>query len=157
MPDCPPAQQQVDGGSTGAPADAPVAAPPVGAASTTANAATDQNTAVADAPRVAIDTPQLTGSISLIGGRIDDLSLKSYNETLDPSSGLVRLLSPTGTDGAYYALHGWAAGAGVDPGAVPDAFTEWRQSGGDTLSPGAPVTLGWDNGAGPASPHDLGR
>ncbi len=143
----PPVQQQAEEGAL---ADIPAAAPPAGAASPTGDAAPDRDTDidVTDAPRVAIDTPQLTGTISLVGGRIDDLSLKSYNETLDPSSGLVRLLSPTGTDGAYYALHGWAPGTGVDPGAVPDAFTEWRQTGGDTLSPGAPITLGWDNGAG---------
>ena len=39
--------------------------------------------AVADAPRIKIDTPALTGSISLAGGRFYDLSLKNYKETLN--------------------------------------------------------------------------
>src|SRR5689334_209001 len=42
--------------------------------------------ALALSPRVAIDTPSLTGSISLKGGRIDDVSLKNYRETIDPKS-----------------------------------------------------------------------
>ncbi len=33
-------------------------------------------------PRVAIQTPALSGSISLAGGRIDDLVLTHYRETL---------------------------------------------------------------------------
>ena len=31
--------------------------------------------ALSDAPRITIDTPRLEGSISLVGGRIDDLKL----------------------------------------------------------------------------------
>ncbi len=41
-------------------------------------------TAVADAPRVAIETDRLVGSISLAGGRIDDLSLKDYQVSIEP-------------------------------------------------------------------------
>jgi YidC/Oxa1 family membrane protein insertase len=33
-----------------------------------------------DAPRIVIDTKELSGSISLQGGRIDDLALKSYQD-----------------------------------------------------------------------------
>ena len=49
--------------------------------------------AVATAPRLTIDTPRLSGSISMVGGRIDDLVLKDekYRETLDPASPQVRL------------------------------------------------------------------
>ncbi|NCO23035.1 MAG: membrane protein insertase YidC, partial [Rhodobacterales bacterium] len=43
-------------------------------------AATEAAAAVPEAPRLTIDTPELQGSISLLGGRIDDLSLKSYRE-----------------------------------------------------------------------------
>ncbi len=52
--------------------------------------------ALAQSPRVAIDTPALKGSIALKGGRIDDLTLKDYRETVDPSSPNVVLLSPAG-------------------------------------------------------------
>ena len=37
--------------------------------------------ALAASPRIAIDTQALKGSISLKGGRIDDLTLKDYRET----------------------------------------------------------------------------
>src|SRR5688572_29097384 len=35
------------------------------------------------AARLDIDTERLAGSVSLSGGRLDDLSLKNYRETLD--------------------------------------------------------------------------
>jgi len=103
---------------------------------------------IANAPRVSIDSPSLTGSLSLTGGRIDDLSLKNYRETLDDDAELVRLLSPIGTDDPYYALHGWVAAVGATAEQVPGASTEWQIESGETLSPGSDVTLVWDNGAG---------
>ena len=48
------------------------------------------------APRVAIRTPRLVGSLNLRGGRIDDLVLPTYRETIDKRSPPVRLLSPEG-------------------------------------------------------------
>lgn len=104
--------------------------------------------AVASAPRLTIDTPQLSGTISMVGGRIDDLSLKGYHETLDDSSPEVSLLSPVGQSHAYYALYGWAPGTGLDFDQVPGADTPWSLESGDTLTPDTPVTLVWDNGNG---------
>ena len=101
-----------------------------------------------ESPRIKIDTPLLEGSISMLGGRIDDLSLKTYRETIDPASPLVRLLSPVGKDNAYYAVYGWVPAGELGFDAVPDANTEWQIASGDTLSPGKPVSLSWDNGAG---------
>ena len=46
------------------------------------------------APRVQIDTPRVTGSISLRGGRFDDLKLKDYLTTLDPDAEMVTVLRP---------------------------------------------------------------
>ncbi|HMQ58750.1 MAG TPA: membrane protein insertase YidC, partial [Rhizobiaceae bacterium] len=46
--------------------------------------------------RVVIDTPKLSGSVNLKGGRIDDLRLKDYHETVDKTSPLIELLSPSG-------------------------------------------------------------
>ncbi|MEX1234717.1 MAG: membrane protein insertase YidC [Roseovarius sp.] len=102
----------------------------------------------ADAPRVTIDTPSLEGSISLQGGRIDELSLKNYRETIEPDSPIVNLLSPIGSNQPYYALFGWAPGSGLDPELVPGANTIWQVENGATLTPDSPVTLTWDNGAG---------
>ena len=79
----------------------------------------------ADAPRIAIETQRVVGSISLLGGRIDQLALKDYRETLEPEADIVRLLSPIGQPNAYYALYGWAPGAGLTPENVPGANTLW--------------------------------
>jgi YidC/Oxa1 family membrane protein insertase len=104
--------------------------------------------AVPETPRLTIDTPKLSGSLSLRGGRIDDLSLKTYREELPAGSPIVRLLSPVGQDLSYYSIFGWLPGTGLDVGDVPDANTAWTADAGATLVPGQPVTLRWDNGKG---------
>ena len=94
-------------------------------------------------PRVKIDTPMLLGSINLVGARIDDLRLVKQRETIAPNSAPVRLLSPAGAPGAYYAGFGWL-GEGV---AVPGPETPWEASS-RLLAPGKPVTLSWTNPTG---------
>ena len=126
-----------------------------GPADLTAEGATP---ATAQAGRIQIETPSLKGSISLAGGRIDDLLLLKYKETLDENSPDVRLLAPssatadatiqTGTSKPYYTVYGWTPGPGVDPSLVPNPATVWSVESGDVLAPGQPVTLAWDNGAG---------
>jgi len=120
-------------------------------------AATGDPDAVADAdaataedatPRIKIETPAVVGSISLRGGRLDELSLRNYRESLDPGADIVDLLRPTGGAKPYYALFGWAPGAGLTPDTVPGANTIWSAQEGATLAPDSPVTLTWDNGAG---------
>ncbi len=101
-----------------------------------------------EAPRLTIDTPKLTGSISLLGGRLDDLSLKTFKETLEKDSPNVRLLSPVGDATPYYAVFGWAPGAGLAPEDVPSAKSEWKLASGGTLSAGNPVSLIWKNAKG---------
>jgi YidC/Oxa1 family membrane protein insertase len=93
--------------------------------------------------RVAIETPKLKGSIALKGARIDDILLPTYKETVKKDSPPVRLFSPAGTKGAYFAGFGWN-GQGVK---APDANTVWTADA-QTLTPKTPVTLRWDNGAG---------
>ncbi|WP_371229428.1 membrane protein insertase YidC [Roseovarius sp. 2305UL8-3] len=128
-----------------------VASAPTAAATTTqtgeAEPATTETT-VADAPRVTIDTPSVKGTISLQGGRIDQLSLKKYRETLEADSDIVNLLSPVGTDEPYYALFGWAPGVGVEPELLPNPNTNWQLENGETLTPETPITLVWENNAG---------
>ena len=127
-------------------AAAPEAAtPPTPADAAPAAAATTATEPTPEAPRLTIDTPKLSGSLSLAGGRIDDLSLKTYRETIDPTSPEVRLLSPVGKDHPYYAVFGWLAGNGLDPTDVPDAKTQWAVVSGSTLAPEQPVTLQWKN------------
>ncbi|MEO1778258.1 MAG: membrane protein insertase YidC [Pseudomonadota bacterium] len=145
-PDLPPATDSADltappSGEAAVPqaVDAPAAATP-----TTTADATDPTE---DAPRIAIETDRLTGSISLLGGRIDDLSLKDYNETLDDGADIVTMLSPVGQANAYYALYGWAAGAGLTPDDVPGPNTIWTLVDGETLTADSPVQLTWTNGS----------
>ena len=88
------------------------------------------------------------GSIALKGGRIDDLVLAKYHETVDPKSPNVVLFSPSGAPHPYYAEYGWVPGSGVDPAdarrAIPSG--RWRRTA--PLTPSSPVTLVWDNGQG---------
>ncbi|MBD0866517.1 MAG: membrane protein insertase YidC, partial [Rhodobacteraceae bacterium] len=99
------------------------------------------------AARVAIETPRLTGTISLLGGRVDELFLNDYRVALNDQA-IVQMLAPVGTTGAYYAVYGWAPGAGLGPGDVPGANTMWRLSQGTVLTPETPLSLTWDNGKG---------
>ena len=128
-------------------ADTDVAITPTTSGGETATETADAEP-VADAPRLAIDTPSLEGAISLQGGRIDQLSLKKYRETIEPGSDIVTLLAPVGADEPYYALFGWAPGTGVTPEQVPGPNTLWDVEKGDKLTPETPVTLIWDNGVG---------
>jgi YidC/Oxa1 family membrane protein insertase len=102
--------------------------------------------ALASTPRLAIDTPSIKGSINLKGGRIDDVVLKKYRETVDPSSPNVVLLSPAGSPHPYYVEHGWVAEPGKD--VVPGPDTAWKAESTGPLTTTAPVTLTYDNGKG---------
>ncbi|MBO0766693.1 MAG: membrane protein insertase YidC, partial [Hyphomicrobiaceae bacterium] len=112
-----------------------------------ANIVTTRQAAIDASPRVGIDTPSLKGSISLKGGRIDDLVLAKYRESVDPKSPNVELFSPSGAPNPYYAEFGWSAGKGVGQ-PMPDRNTLWRVEKGGPLTPDGPVTLAWDNGKG---------
>ncbi|WP_340109812.1 membrane protein insertase YidC [Pikeienuella sp. HZG-20] len=113
----------------------------------TAPAGLENEASAAPAARVEIRTPALSGSISLRGGRFDDLSLTGYRETLDPDSPPVVLLSPTGTAYPYFAVYGWLAPGAADV-KTPEPNTEWTLESGETLTPETPITLVWDNGEG---------
>lgn len=96
--------------------------------------------------RVPIRTGTVTGSLSLTGGRIDDLFLTHYRETIDADSPAVELFRPEGMKHAFFAQFGWS-GPNI-PGGVPGPTTPWRLTEGSTLTPTTPVVLTWDNGAG---------
>jgi YidC/Oxa1 family membrane protein insertase len=134
--------------STTSPGATPPAAPGAAgqaAGTTVAPAPETREQAIAAQPRVRINTPRLHGSVALAGGRIDDLTLATYHETVDPKSPEVVLLWPKGTKDPYFAEFGWVAGT---PGAkVPGPDTQWTASGGP-LAPNSPMTLTWDNDAG---------
>ncbi len=125
----------------------PVTTPREGGPSANAPAAPATSEAVPrNVPRVKIDAPKVEGSISLLGARIDDIVLKDYHETVSPNSPLVPLLEPPSEAHPYYVQYGWTAPAG-EAVKLPDNNTVWAASA-DTLAPGKPVELTWNNGAG---------
>ncbi|MEP0068546.1 membrane protein insertase YidC [Pyruvatibacter sp.] len=103
--------------------------------------------ALEQSPRVTLDSPSVDGSISLTGARIDDLQLKNYHQTVDPTSPEIILLSPRGSENPYYAEFGWTAPASANV-SLPGANTVWTQDTPGMLTPATPITLSYDNGAG---------
>src|SRR5579862_9560796 len=140
---------QTAGGSTTPQANTPAPSSANAPANVQAGsvAPVSRETAINAAPRVKIDTPRLTGSISLKGARIDDLSLVQFRETVDPGSPAIVLFSPSGTAEPYYAEFGWVPSSGSTV-RLPDQNTVWQQEGSGSLAPNSPVTLKYDNGDG---------
>lgn len=114
--------------------------------STQAQAAATREQAIAKSPRVAIDTPALSGTINLTGARLDDLHLREYRETVDPKSPTITLLSPADTRDGYFTELGFIPGENA--GSVPGPSTVWTVAGGDKLTPQTPVTLTFTNDKG---------
>lgn len=86
--------------------------------------------------RIHFNADAVDGSISLIGGRIDDLSLKRHFETIEKTEE-VHLLSPRGAQNAFYVFRGWR-GEARD---LPDANTPWRRVDDGDLTPDNPVSM----------------
>ncbi len=139
-------------GTTAAPATAPQTgtAPSAPAANQPAAATSivSRETAItATGPRIKIETPRISGSLSLRGARIDDLSLVQFRETVNPASPPIVLFSPSGTAEPYYAEFMWVPASG-STAKLPSGDTLWQQEGSNSLTPTAPVILKYDNGEG---------
>ena len=96
----------------------------------------ERSAAVSQGTRIKIDTPSITGSLLTTGFRLDDVSLKTYNKSLNPEDGLVDLLSPEGTERAAYITDNWIpanGGTGLN--------TPWQLIDGTTLTPTTSITL----------------
>jgi YidC/Oxa1 family membrane protein insertase len=139
-------QQQAQPLPNASPAAPPQGAPGVPQAPA-AGVTLTRDAALTASPRIRIETPRLDGSLALMGGRIDDLSLTQYRETVDPHSPPIVLLAPSGSPHPFYAEFGWI-GAGGSTLKVPGADTLWHQEGAGNLSPDHPVVLVYDNGEG---------
>jgi len=95
--------------------------------------------------RVKIKNAQMHGSLDLNGGRLDDVALSEYFQTLGKKDN-VTVLNPRLTDFPRSVEYGWiASNQNV---AVPNKNTNWSIRGNAQLLPGNPVTLVWDNGQG---------
>jgi YidC/Oxa1 family membrane protein insertase len=140
-------QSQTAGNEVSAPSG-PVSSPlpAAGVPSVPTSAYASRDAAITASPRVKINSPALIGSINLKGGRIDDLVLRDYTVSVDPSSPKVVLLSPSGSPEPYFTFTGWYTN---QPGVtVPGDSTVWEQEGAGALTAQSPVALRWDNGAG---------
>ncbi|MBB4230496.1 membrane protein insertase YidC [Rhizobium mongolense] len=140
------AQQQSE--QTQAPAAGGQPAPQTSGAAPTGQAAATatREEALAKAPRIAIDTEALSGSVNLAGARLDDLKLKGYHETVDKSSPIITLFSPADTKDGYFTELGYI---GSDQtGAVPGPSTVWTAPEGAKLTDKSPVTLTYTNDKG---------
>ena len=133
-----PAEQAAAGqsGAAGQPGGSPLAPP------TQINRAD----ALAESPRIVVDTKSLFGTIALKGARLDDIALKKYRETTDPKSPNIVLLSPSGAPDAYFIDLNYIAPQGVTLD-LPKSDTLWKADG-QRLTETTPVTLTYDNGKG---------
>ncbi len=101
--------------------------------------------ALARSERIYFSNEEVSGSISLSGGIIDDLSLNKYFKTLDKKE-KVHILTPDNVRGTRFVNYGWVS---RDKGVkLPNIDSVWSVEGNSNLLPDAPVTLVWDNGEG---------
>ncbi|MEM8920242.1 MAG: membrane protein insertase YidC, partial [Pseudomonadota bacterium] len=127
-------QAQIERGEIPAPATATPAAPqPV--------AREDVLAAAPSGGRISFDGPGVDGSISLIGGRIDDLSMKRHFETVEREEE-VPLLSPVGAQNAFYAAQGWAGSTA----GLPGESAQWEAVTSHSLTPETPIRLRYESG-----------
>jgi YidC/Oxa1 family membrane protein insertase len=131
-----------------APVDPSVPAPdvPGGVPGSDGGSAANREAALALNPRVKIETPSLTGSINLNGGRLDDIRLKAYTLTVEPNSPIIELLNPAALPNGFYAEVGYAPNDAA--GALPGPATAWTAPEGATLTPESAVTLTFVNDKG---------
>lgn len=106
--------------------------------------AQDLKTALAAPTRVPIVAPGLSGSINLVGGLLDDLTVNRHTATIEKNSGPARIFSPAGTPAQQFAQFGFTA----KDIAFPNSSTVWTAPAGAKLTSEAPVTLSWTNPTG---------
>jgi YidC/Oxa1 family membrane protein insertase len=142
-----PAQSPAPSAAPSAPPQAGTAPTPPGQPAAGGGPVLSREAAIETTPRVRIETPRVTGSISLRGARIDDLALVQFRDTVDPTSPAIVLFSPSDTASPYYAEFGWVPTAGSTV-RLPDQTSVWEQEGTNQLTPSTPITLKYDNGDG---------
>ena len=94
--------------------------------------------------RINFENEFVKGSISLIGGAIDDLELKTYNRTLG-SKEKIQLLNPDTTINGYTFNTGWATKSDIE---TPNTNTLWRLDSSNIITPGNPIKIYYENDRG---------
>ena len=122
---------------------APAGQPAVPGGGTVLPTGEGREAALGASQRIRIDTPRLSGSINLVGARIDDLVLNDYRVTVQPNSPNIELLNPSSLSDGYYAEIGYTGAQ--QAGSLPGPQTEWTTEQGAVLTPDSPVTLTYTN------------
>ena len=91
------------------------------------------------APRISIETPSISGSITLAGARIDDIVLINYTKALDKESEKIKLFEKINSEKPYFAEFGWLGSGEMD---LPNSSSIWTTKS-SILEPGRPVTLSY--------------
>ena len=98
--------------------------------------------ALKEVKRILFENENIKGSISLTGGKIDDLEFKKFKETLNGEDN-VTLLNPNKVKNGYYVETGWATtNKNID---VPSSKSIWEIEGNNKLTPNTPIKLIWLN------------
>ncbi|MCB1557204.1 MAG: membrane protein insertase YidC [Alphaproteobacteria bacterium] len=108
----------------------------------------DREAVLGDSPRLSLANTEIEGSIALTGGRVDDIRLRRYFQTLEKKNP-VDLLSPAGSTYPRYAEFGWVSAD--ESVKTPGKESRWAVAGNQadaTLTQGGTVTLFWENGQG---------
>ena len=101
-----------------------------------------RNDAIQENQRINFENKNITGSISLTGSAIDDLTFKNYSKVLNGKE-KVTLLNPRKVKNGYYIETGWVTNnKNID---LPNSKTNWKVDGNKKLSPNNPVKIFWIN------------
>ena len=101
-----------------------------------------RNDAIQENQRINFENRNITGSISLTGSAIDDLTFKNYSKVLNGKE-KVTLLNPRKVKNGYYIETGWVTNnKNID---LPNSKTNWKIDGNKKLSPNNPVKIFWIN------------
>ena len=101
-----------------------------------------RNEAIENEDRVQFENSTVIGSISLVGGSIDDLTFKKYTNTLNGDDNVI-LLNPKKVEDGYYIETGWAtANKNIN---LPNSKTISTIEGNNKLTPNSPIKLSWTN------------
>ena len=101
-----------------------------------------RNDALQLSERIYFENESITGSISLKGAAIDDLTFKKFKEKLESDEKVV-LLNPKDTSLGYYVESGWVtSNKNID---LPDNNSLWKVDGNSKLSEKNDVKIIWEN------------
>ena len=101
-----------------------------------------RNDAIQENQRINFENKNVSGSISLTGSAIDDLTFKNYSKILNGKE-KVTLLNPRKVKNGYYIETGWVTNdKNID---LPNSKTNWKIEGNKKISPNNPVKIFWIN------------